>query len=179
MGLDNATVRLGLDYGINKKFTIGAGRTTLDKTFDGYLKYQLLKQDEEMPISLTGISSIAHKTLKNNVIPKKEDNLTNRTSYSLELLVAKQFKERLGIQLSPTYVHRNLVATKDEKHDVFATGIALNYKLSHKVGVNLEWFYVPKGQLTNKNTNPLSLGVDLGTKWACISIIYSKFTRHG
>ena len=174
MGLDNATVRLGLDYGINDKLTIGAGRTTLDKTFDGYLKYQIIKQNDSIPLTLTTIGSIAHKTLENNNIPIEDDNIVNRSSYSLEFLAAKQFKERFGVQITPTYIHRNLVATNEEKHDVFATGLALNYKISHKVDINLEWFYIPDGQLTEYHTNPLSIGIDLGTNGHVFQLFMSN-----
>jgi hypothetical protein len=174
LGLDNATVRLGLDYGINDKFTIGAGRTTLEKTFDGYLKYQFIKQNATTPLTVTGLTSIAYRTIDNPNIPTEDDNPTNRTSYSVELLIAKQFKQRLGIQLSPTYLHRNLIATNNEKHDIFATGIAVNYKVSHRVDINLEWFYIPDGQLTEENTNPLSLGVDLGTNGHVFQLFVSN-----
>jgi len=174
MGLDNATVRLGLDYGINDNLTIGAGRTTLDKTFDGYLKYQIIKQNDSIPLTLTTIGSIAHKTLENNNIPIEDDNIVNRSSYSLEFLAAKQFKERFGVQITPTYIHRNLVATNEEKHDVFATGLALNYKISHKVDINLEWFYIPDGQLTEYHTNPLSIGIDLGTNGHVFQLFMSN-----
>src|ERR1700712_5249978 len=34
-GLDNATLRLGLNYGITSRLTIGVGRSSLDKAFDG------------------------------------------------------------------------------------------------------------------------------------------------
>ena len=46
-GLDNATLRLGLDYGITNRLSIGAGRSSLDKTFDGSVKYKLLRQDDQ------------------------------------------------------------------------------------------------------------------------------------
>jgi hypothetical protein len=40
-GLDGpATVRLGLDYGISNKLTIGIGRSTFNKELDGFLKYR-------------------------------------------------------------------------------------------------------------------------------------------
>src|ERR1700747_3596712 len=35
-GLDNATLRLGLDYGVSDRLTVGAGRSTVDKTLDSY-----------------------------------------------------------------------------------------------------------------------------------------------
>jgi len=174
LGLDNATVRLGLDYGVNDKFTIGAGRTTLGKTFDGYLKYQFFKQSVSMPVTMTALTSMAYRTLENYNIPVEDDNFTNRSSYTVELLVAKEFKERFAIQLTPTYVHRNLVVTDAEKHDVFAAGLALNYKISHKVDVNLEWFYIPDGQLSEFNTNPLSIGIDLGTNGHVFQLFMSN-----
>src|SRR5688572_14190606 len=34
-GLDNATIRLGLNYGITSRLTVGVARSSLDKTFDG------------------------------------------------------------------------------------------------------------------------------------------------
>src|SRR5205814_4673137 len=43
-GLDQASMRLGFDYGISKNFTIGIGRTTTQKELDGFLKYRLLQQ---------------------------------------------------------------------------------------------------------------------------------------
>ncbi|MFT7233842.1 MAG: hypothetical protein ACI8TA_003069 [Cyclobacteriaceae bacterium] len=37
-GLDNATMRIGLDYGINKNLTVRIGRTSTDGTVDGFAK---------------------------------------------------------------------------------------------------------------------------------------------
>src|SRR5438309_6911238 len=55
-GLDGpATIRLGLDYGINKDLTIGIGHATYKKELDGFLKYRLLQQStgpNSMPFSL-------------------------------------------------------------------------------------------------------------------------------
>lgn len=173
-GLDNATVRLGLDYGINDKLTIGAGRTTLDKTFDGFLKYQILQQGESKPLTATILATTAYKALENNNIPEEDDNFTNRTSYSLEFLLAKRFKEKLVVQITPTLVHRNLVQTHDEQHTIFASGATLNYKLSHKVDLNIEYFFIPDGQLTDQNTNPLSIGIDAGTNGHVFQLFMSN-----
>src|ERR1700712_3835554 len=45
-GLDQASMRLGFDYGISKNFTIGIGRTTTNKDVDGFLKYRLIQQSK-------------------------------------------------------------------------------------------------------------------------------------
>src|SRR5580658_1138305 len=43
-GLDNATLRLGFDYGITDRLTVGVGRSCYLKTFDGYVKYKMIRQ---------------------------------------------------------------------------------------------------------------------------------------
>lgn len=43
-GLDNASIRLGAEYGILSDLMIGLGRSGYEKTYDGYLKYNWLKQ---------------------------------------------------------------------------------------------------------------------------------------
>ncbi|MBC7688850.1 MAG: hypothetical protein H7211_11795, partial [Aquabacterium sp.] len=37
-GLDNATMRMGLDYGITRFLMIGIGRSTYKKTYDAFFK---------------------------------------------------------------------------------------------------------------------------------------------
>src|SRR6218665_3658666 len=43
-GLDQAYVRLGLDYGITDDLSVSIARNSTDKIMDGYLKYKVLKQ---------------------------------------------------------------------------------------------------------------------------------------
>src|SRR5436190_7998408 len=40
-GLDAATIRIGFDYGITDRLTAGIGRSSLQKTYDNFLKYKL------------------------------------------------------------------------------------------------------------------------------------------
>jgi hypothetical protein len=43
-GLDQASMRLGLDYGITKTLMVGIGRSTFEKQYDGTVKMRLLSQ---------------------------------------------------------------------------------------------------------------------------------------
>ena len=53
-GLDNATTRIGLDYGITKWLMVGLGHSTFNKEDDGFLKIKLLRQKKTgMPITLS------------------------------------------------------------------------------------------------------------------------------
>src|SRR5215203_5120012 len=41
-GLDQASIRIGLDYGITKQLMVGFGRSSFEKTYDIFAKYKLL-----------------------------------------------------------------------------------------------------------------------------------------
>ncbi|MGC4057610.1 MAG: DUF5777 family beta-barrel protein [Chitinophagaceae bacterium] len=60
-GLDGATLRLGLDYGVTNWLTVGVGRSSLYKEYDGFLKARILRQTEkdEMPLSLSYVGGMS------------------------------------------------------------------------------------------------------------------------
>jgi hypothetical protein len=43
-GLDAATMRMGVDYGITNRLMVGIGRSEYQKTYDGFVKYRILRQ---------------------------------------------------------------------------------------------------------------------------------------
>ena len=66
-GLDQATIRLGLEYGVNDRLSIGVGRSSYRKTYDGFIKYKVLRQStgmRKMPLSLSYYASINVNSLK-------------------------------------------------------------------------------------------------------------------
>ena len=46
-GIDNATIRLGFDYGLTDNINIGFGRSSFQKTYDGLIKWKFLRQNQE------------------------------------------------------------------------------------------------------------------------------------
>src|ERR1700744_64486 len=70
-GLDNASLRLGLEYGITDDLDVGIGRSSYLKTFDGFLKYKLLKQTEGggMPVSVSVLGTVTDYTQDNSSKP--------------------------------------------------------------------------------------------------------------
>ena len=67
------------------------------------------------------------------------------------------------VQLSPTLVHRNLVETSAEAHDVKALGTAGRIKLYKRVALNAEYFYVLPNHILDQFENSFSLGFDIET----------------
>ena len=167
-GLDNATMRMGLDYGITDKLDIGIGRSTFEKTFDGYIKYQALSQSDKVPISLTALVTGAYKGLR---IPEGARPLetADRLFYTYQLLIARRISDRLSIQIMPSLVHRNIVPTPKEEHDVASIGGAFKFQLTKQVAIQAEAYAVDRGilgQLPNGEGfyAPISLGFDVETK---------------
>jgi hypothetical protein len=169
-GLDKATIRLGFEYGITDRLEIGIGRNSLNKVYDGYLKYRLLRQSKgakRMPVSLVLFSSVA-------VVGLKEDALNmdfnNRLNYTYQIIIARKFSKNLSLQLTPSLIHRNLVSYKDEQNDVFAVGFSGRYKLTKRLSFNAEYFYLLPDQTYYREgvnkvnyNNSLSIGFDIET----------------
>lgn len=164
-GLDVATMRLGFEYGINDRLMVGLGRSTYEKTYDGFVKYKLLRQStgkKNMPITASYMGATTVNTLK-WVDPTRENYFTSRLNYVHQLLIGRKFSSSTSLQLSPTLVHRNLVSKSIYKNDVFAIGIGGRQKMNNRISLNAEYFYVLPNQIDPSYKNSLSLGFDVET----------------
>lgn len=164
-GLDQATIRMGGDFGITNQLMVGFGRSTYEKTYDGYVKYKFLRQSNgkrNMPITAALMASAAVQTLKWQN-PDRDNYFSSRLYYTFQLMLGRKFSDAFTLQLSPTLVHRNLVATKAEKNDVMALGIAGRIKLTKRIALNAEYIYVLPDQLAPQFKNALSIGFDIET----------------
>ena len=55
-GLDQANIFIGLDYGLTNWMMIGVGRSTYEKTYNGYAKFHIFRQskgEKNMPLSIS------------------------------------------------------------------------------------------------------------------------------
>lgn len=174
-GLDNATLRLGLDYGITDDLSVGIGRSSYLKTFDGYLKYKLLKQTEGggMPFTVDILGTVTNYT--QNDPGKPYLNAKYRTAYSGELLIARKITSALSLQVTPTYLHYNLVPTVADKNDVFALGLGGRMKITRRMSINAEYDIVPRNQVVSTNVhNSFSLDWDIETGGHVFQLVFSN-----
>ena len=164
-GLDVATIRIGLDYGISDRLMIGLGRGGREKIIDGFAKYKILRQStgkRNMPVTMAFLTNMEIKTLK-FADETRDNKFTDRMFFANQLLIGRKFNESLSLQLMPTHIHRNLTLTPADKNDVFAIGAAGRIKLSRRVTINAEYYYVPEGQVTTNYANSLALGFEIET----------------
>lgn len=164
-GLDNATMRLGFDYGITRYLMVGIGRSTFQKTFDGLIKIKLLRQSSgkrNMPITLSYVGTAALMSLKWADTSRK-NYFSSRLSYTHQLIIGRKFSDGTSLQLMPTYIHRNLAVLATDPNDLYAIGIGGRQKLTKRLSFNFEYYYqIPKYRIEG-TTNPLSVGFDIET----------------
>lgn len=161
-GLDNATIRLGLEYAISDRLYFGLGRSSFEKTYDGFIKYRLLRQSKgakSMPLSVTVFNSVSLKTLKDR---EANPTFVEKLASTHQLLIARKISPSVSFQLMPTFVHKNLILEKDTNNDAFALGIGGRVKLSQRVALVAEYYY--QFQKINDSTfDPIAIGFDIET----------------
>jgi hypothetical protein len=164
-GLDNASMRWGLDYGISPKLMVGFGRSTYQKQYDAFFKYKILRQSTgktNTPVSLSFVGTAMIQTLK-WPDPNRENYFSSRLYYSYQLLLARKFSESTSLQLMPTMVHYNLVPKATDPNDVLALGIGGRQKITKRVSINFEYYYQLPDYKIEGTTNSLSVGFDIET----------------
>lgn len=181
-GLDGATIRLGLDYGLTDRLMIGIGRSSYEKTVDGFMKYKLLRQCDsgcDMPFTLAVVAASSINTVKQSDFwPYPEEErayyFSHRMAYAFQVIVGRKFNESFTMQLNPGLVHKNLVETEEDANDIFHISGAARMKLTKRIALNGEYFYVLPGQITQptaeeeaagalRTRNSLSFGFDIET----------------
>ncbi len=175
-GLDEAWIRLGLEYSITDDLTIGVGRSSYEKTYDGFLKYRFIEQTKgsrNFPFTATAFVSMAINTLK-PTDPEQEIQFSSRLSYAYQVLMARKFNKNLSIQLTPTLVHHNLVATPEENNDIFALGFGGRYKVSRRMALTLEYYYQFNNNTEQVNYDAIGLGLEIETGGHVFQIVFSN-----
>ena len=169
-GLDQSVIHFSLEYGLKDWWMIGVGRGSYNKTYDAFSKFKILRQSsgaKVMPVSLSYMTSVEISTLKFPVRPEGAKNyFSSRVTYVSQLLIARKFNDNFSFQLSPTYIHRNLVATELDPNDIFACGAGARYKLSKRLSLNAEYYYAynPNNKFTaTRYYNSASVGIDIET----------------
>lgn len=161
-GLDNSSVRIGLEYGVSERLDIGFGRSSLDKSFDFFGKYKLIRQSKGKgkPVSLVLLSSLAIRTT-----PKDDDSyeFKERLAYTYQAIISRKLNSNVSIQVVPTFLNRNRPEDLTDEDQLFAIGIGGRFKVSKSVSINLETFQRMNQEENSTQFNAVSAGVDIET----------------
>jgi hypothetical protein len=168
-GIDNATTKLALDYGITKWLMVGIGHGVFNKEDDGFLKVKVLKQKKTgMPVTVSYVGSMSIQTTPAPSLPAGDTwPVSNRLYYTNQVLIARKFSDAFSLQIMPTIVHYNLVDSTKFSNNTIAIGIGGRIKVSKRIAITGEYYY----RVTNADMlvnglptyNSLSVGVDIET----------------
>ncbi len=175
-GLDNSNIRLAFEYAIIDDLTIAIGRSSFEKTFDGYVKYRLLKQKtgaQNFPVSLTLFGSATEKTLR-DYDPENKPTFVDRLTYTSQILLARKFSPDFSFQIIPTYIHFNTVPTSDDPNDIFAIGFGARIKISKRFSINGEYYYTINPFTSFTTYNSIAFGVDIETGGHIFQLIFTN-----
>ena len=169
--VDEWNGRLGLDYGVSDRFTVGAGYGTGYKSIDVYGKYRLFYQRDsgtKFPFSITlfqggvyrGKSSFKGMLYEAPSV-QKEVPSKNKFAATTQVLIARKISRNFSLQIAPTYVYRaedKLADGGDSNH--FAIGFGGRYKVSNHVSIVSEYYYVANPVDFVDTYGPFSLGAN-------------------
>ncbi|MDR3680127.1 MAG: DUF5777 family beta-barrel protein [Flavipsychrobacter sp.] len=168
-GIDDATTKLALDYGITKWLMVGIGHSVLNKEDDGFAKIKLWSQKTiGMPVTISYVGAMSVQTTPAPTVPAGDKwNASNRLYFTNQVLIARKFSDRISLQLMPTIVHYNLVDSTKFSNNTIALGIGGRIKVSKRIAITGEYYC----RLTDANLlyngqqtyNALSVGIDIET----------------
>lgn len=169
-GLDQASMRLGFDFGLTRYLQFGFGRSTYKKEFDSYIKLAAIRQSTGTHSFPATIAFVGGMTL--NTLPYPDLTVHNyfssRIAYYGQMIIGRKFSEGITLQLTPTIVHNNIVPLASQPNDVYAIGFGGRLKMNKRTAFTWDYYYLINGiqkDIANVplNYNPLSIGVDIET----------------
>lgn len=182
-GLDLANIRIGMDYGLTNRLTVGGGRSSFEKQYDLFLKYKLLRQAEDnkgMPLSVTLFASAMLQTdtalLKAEKKTAAKLNTQDKLSYSYQVLIARKFTPNFSLQLMPSLIHENLVDSSFNPNNIFAVGAGAELRITKMSAITAEYYYVPSGNKLPGTYNTFSIGYEIETAGHVFQVHLSNST---
>jgi hypothetical protein len=178
-GLDDAWVRLGLDYGITDNLSVSIGRNSENKTLDGYLKYKLLRQQSgtrNVPVTITLLEGFAYSFFprRNSDVRDFDFQTIDRLAYTSQLLIARKFTSEFSLQIMPTFIHKNAVRLSDQKNDQFAFGAGGRYKFTKSVALTAEYYHNFSLIENSKYNHVLGIGFDIETGGHVFQLVFTN-----
>ena len=80
------------------------------------------------------------------------------------------------MQVAPTMVHKNMVQLAADSNNVYAIGAGGRIKLSRRIALTCDYFYVLNPLTDKEYQNPLGIGLDIETGGHVFQLHFSNST---
>ena len=172
-GLDIANTKIELLYGLTNKLQIGFSRESFKKTYSLNAKYNITTQSSKLPINSSLYISYNYNSLLDQDIYPTLSN-SDRNLFFGQLLLSKNFSDKISLQLSPTYAKRGFNETIFEQENNIILGLASSYRITNRLAFNIEY----SANLDRPEISPfndvLSFGIDIETGGHVFQLLFSN-----
>ncbi|MBL7745093.1 MAG: hypothetical protein JNN00_16585 [Chitinophagaceae bacterium] len=177
-GLDQASMRMGFDFGILQNLMVGVGRSTYRKELDAYIKYAPFLQSTgkgSFPLTIALVSGMTMDGLP-WADPTRKNFFTSKLAYYFQTIIGRKITEGLTLQVVPTLVHKNLVQLASESNNIYAVGVGGRLRLSRRISLTCDYFHVYNPLKEYDSEDPLSVGFDIETGGHVFQLHFSNST---
>jgi hypothetical protein len=177
-GLDQASMRMGFDFGILQNLMFGFGRSTYKKELDGYIKFAPIRQATGQRSFPFTVAMVAGMTMNTSpwADPNRKNFTTSKLAYYFQAIIGRKFSERITLQVTPTLLHQNLVPLATQSNDMYAVGFGGRIKFSKRMAFTWDYSYVLNPMDKAVYHNPLSAGIDIETGGHVFQLHFSNST---
>jgi hypothetical protein len=164
-GLDNFnSMRIGFDYGLRHRITVGVGRSSNRKTYNSYVKWRILG-NADGAFNLTYLADIAVDGRRQADWGLESLNPMHRLYYTHQCIASWQANKHLVIALTPTIIHANLVSKTQYSNDIPLLAWYVRQRVIPKLAFTAEGSFILDQIRTvqPKNKSTLGLGFEYFT----------------
>lgn len=175
-GLDQSTIRLGFDYGLNNQLTVGIGRASFGKTVNGYAKWAMTTEAKGSFVNATLYSSmdINGSKVTSTITPYY---FTHRLRFTNQLILSKSLlKHRLWLQVAPTIIHRNLTDSIKTPNDLPFMVLSTRVKINKLISLTAEYNYTFNHDFRKNNYPAMGAGIEFYTAGHVFQVTFSNTT---
>lgn len=165
-----SNIRLGLDYGITDRLSVGIGATKNKRYYDVQWKYILMQQMSGggFPVTIAYFGDLARSADDKDKFYNQDStyNQANRIAYFHEIMFARKVNSHLSLQLAGTYTYFNIVDSIKDEHNIIGASFTGKYRFSPQSSVLVEFDYPLNVSGINKDYRPqpnLGIGFEVAT----------------
>lgn len=175
-GLDQSTIRFGLDYGITDKLTVGLGRSSFSKTYNAFAKLALTDEDNGGMFNTTLLTDMNINGSKNTSVYSPY-YFSHRLNYTNQIIFSKTLlRQRLFVQLSPTVIHRNFTDSVKDPNDLLLMVISARVKITSKISLTGEYNYQFYHDYRKSRYPAAGMGIEFYTAGHIFQITFANTT---
>jgi len=176
-----SNIRMGFNYGITKKISLGFGTEKNNKIQDLFWKINIFEQteDNKFPVALAYYGDLGLDS-RDEAVFGSNYTFTNRLTYYHELIISRKFTEKISVLVAGNYSHFNAI---DSMYQNKVVGVRAGGKMNLYNSMNLIVEYAQPFQLSSVNPNlgqfklkpGIMAGLEIATGTHAFQVFYTTF----